>query len=79
MVIEPVEDLDVTAVGQGPVGEVGLPTLVGLGGLEAQVGAFRAFAWLWDSGSGLGAHPGLLGRNLALQVSALQDVARSRR
>jgi hypothetical protein len=28
MVIEPVEDLDVAAVGQGPVGEVWLPALV---------------------------------------------------
>ena len=32
VVVEPVEDLDVGAVGQAPVGEVGLPALVGLGG-----------------------------------------------
>lgn len=31
MVVEPVEDLNIGAVGQGPVGEVGLPALVGLG------------------------------------------------
>ena len=47
VIVEPVEDLDFGAVGQLPVGEVGLPALVGLGGLEAVVGAFGAFAWLW--------------------------------
>ena len=44
VVIEPGQDLGVGAVGQGPVGEVGLPALVGQVGLEAQVAAFRAFA-----------------------------------
>lgn len=38
MVVEPVEDLDVGVVGQAPLGEVGLPTLVGLVGGEASVG-----------------------------------------
>ena len=37
MVIEPVQDLHVQAVGQGPVGDVGLPAFVGLLGREAQV------------------------------------------
>ena len=46
MVVEPVEDFDLGAVGQGPVGEVGLPAFVGLVGGEAVVGAFGAFAWL---------------------------------
>jgi hypothetical protein len=32
VIIEPVEELDFAAVGELPVGEVGLPTLVGLGG-----------------------------------------------
>ena len=39
VVVEPVEDLGVGAVGQRPVGDVGLPALVGLGGLEADVAA----------------------------------------
>ncbi len=46
MVIEPVEDLHVAAVGQCPMGEVRLPTLVGLGSGEADVGAFGPFARL---------------------------------
>jgi hypothetical protein len=41
VIIEPVEYLDVAAVGQVPVGEVRLPALVGLGCLEAVVGAAR--------------------------------------
>ena len=39
VVVEEVEDLDVGAVSEAPVGEVGLPGLVGLGGFEADVGA----------------------------------------
>ena len=41
VVVEPVQDLHVGAVCQVPMGEVGLPALVGLGGLEAAVGAAR--------------------------------------
>jgi hypothetical protein len=40
VVIQPVDDLHASAVGQLPVGEVGLPALVGLVGLESPVGAF---------------------------------------
>lgn len=47
VVIEPVEDLDVGAVGQSPVGEVGLPALVGLFGLESPVGGPGPFPGLW--------------------------------
>ena len=46
VVIEPVEDLRLAAVSQPPVGDVGLPGLVRLGGLEAGVGAPRALARL---------------------------------
>src|SRR5690554_5828521 len=42
VVVEPGEDLDVGAVGQAVVGEVGLPGLVGQGGLESDVGGFGA-------------------------------------
>ncbi len=44
MVVEPVQDFDVGAVGVVPVGEVGLPGFVGLGGFEADVGGFWSFA-----------------------------------
>ena len=38
VVVEPVQDLDVGAIGEAPVGEVRLPGLVGLGGFEPDVG-----------------------------------------
>ena len=40
VVIEPAEDLHMGAVGQPPVGEVGLPALIGLLGGEPDVGGF---------------------------------------
>jgi hypothetical protein len=46
VVVEPVEDLCVGAVGQSPVGEVGLPAFVGLFGGEPDVGALGALTWL---------------------------------
>ena len=46
MVIEDVEDLDVGAAGELPMGDVELPALVGLLGLEADVAAFGAFVRL---------------------------------
>jgi hypothetical protein len=42
VVIDPVEDLHVGAIGQPPVGEVGLPALVGLFGGEPDVGGLGA-------------------------------------
>ena len=45
VVVEPVEDFDVGAVGEPPVGEVGLPSFVGLFGGEADVGALGSFLW----------------------------------
>ena len=44
VVVEEREDLDVGAVGQGPVGEVGLPALVRQVRLEPQVGALGSLA-----------------------------------
>jgi hypothetical protein len=41
VVVEPGEDLDVGAIGEAVVSEVGLPGLVGLLGLEADVGGLR--------------------------------------
>ena len=46
VVVEPVQDLHVGAVGQRPVGDVGLPAFVGLLGGEAEVAALRAFVRL---------------------------------
>jgi len=37
VVVDEVQDLHAGAVGQGPVGEVGLPHLIGLGGCEASL------------------------------------------
>ncbi|APF40988.1 hypothetical protein BHE16_08200 [Neomicrococcus aestuarii] len=53
VVIEPVQDLDVSAVGEAPMCEIGLPGLVGLGGFKANVGRARAFLRLRDDESGL--------------------------
>ncbi|VBA39925.1 hypothetical protein LAUMK136_03230 [Mycobacterium attenuatum] len=46
VLVVPVEDFDVGAVGQGPVGEVGLPAFVGLFGGKAVVGTARPFTRL---------------------------------
>lgn len=53
VVIEPVQNFDIGAVGQMPVGEVRLPAGVGLGGLEADIGAARSFTWLAGDQPGL--------------------------
>jgi hypothetical protein len=52
VIVEPVEDLDLAAVGQAPVGEVGLPALVGRGGLEPDPRAAWALAGLGDDEPG---------------------------
>ncbi len=43
VVVEPGQDLDLGAVGEGPVGEVGLPALVGQVGFEVEVGGLWPF------------------------------------
>jgi len=43
MVVEPVDDLHPGAAGEPPVGEVGLPTLVGLIGFEPPIGTLGPF------------------------------------
>lgn len=52
VVVEEVEDFDVGAVGQAPVGEVGLPAFVGLFGGEADVGGLGSFLGLGSDHSG---------------------------
>jgi hypothetical protein len=46
VVVHDVEDLDVGAVGQLPVGDVEVPAFVGLLGDEADIAAFGAFVRL---------------------------------
>ena len=46
VVVEPGEDLDVAAVAEPVVGEVGLPGFVGLLGAEPQVGGLGSFGRL---------------------------------
>ena len=46
VVIQPVQDLDVGPVGEAPMGEVGLPSLVRLGGLEPDERRLGALARL---------------------------------
>jgi hypothetical protein len=48
VVVEPADDLDLAAIGEPPVGEVGLPALVGCRGLEPDPRAARALARLGD-------------------------------
>ncbi len=52
VVVEPVQDLDVGAVGEAPVGEVGLPGLVGLRGFEPEVGRPGSLPWFRDDQAG---------------------------
>ena len=47
MVVDKVQDLDRGAVGQVPVGGVGLPAFVGQRGLEADEGGARSLVGLW--------------------------------
>lgn len=46
MVVEPGDDFDVGAIGEAPVGEVGLPGFIRQRGLESFVGRAGAFSWL---------------------------------
>jgi hypothetical protein len=41
-VVDPVEDLDVSAIDEPPMGEIGLPALVGLNGGKPDIGGLRA-------------------------------------
>ena len=52
VVIEPVDDFNVGAISEPPVGEIRLPTLVGLVGFEANVGGFGAFPGFRDDQPG---------------------------
>ena len=73
VVVEPADDLDLAAVGEAPVGEVGLPDLVGRRGLEPDPGAARPLARLGhDEARGVEDPPDGRGRRgrpaLALEV-----------
>jgi len=78
VVVEPVQDLDLAPVGQAPVGEVGLPQLVGRGRLEPDPRAARALARLGHDEAGRVQDPpdgrGRRGRHaLAPQVPGDRD------
>jgi hypothetical protein len=57
VVVEDVEDLHLGAVGEGPVGDVGLPALVGQVGLEAPPGATGPLLGLGDNLAPSAQHP----------------------
>jgi hypothetical protein len=57
VVIEPGQDLGAGAAGEGVVGEVGLPALVGLLGGEPDVGGLRALARLGGDQAAAGQVP----------------------
>ena len=58
VVVEPGEDLDVDAVGESVVGEVGLPGFVGLVGFEADVGRLGSLRSVRGDEPGSGAGGG---------------------
>ena len=47
VIVEPVDDLHSAAVGELPVGEVRLPALVGLVGLESPIRPFGSLLRFW--------------------------------
>jgi len=47
VVVEKVQNLHISAVGEMPVGGVGLPAFVGLVGAEPVPGGSGSFLWLW--------------------------------
>ena len=57
MVVDDVEDLDVGAARELPVGGVGLPAFVGLVGFEADQGCLGAFLRLWGDEPAAGQDP----------------------
>lgn len=57
MVIQPAQDLGVGAIGQGPVGEIGLPALVGLVGLEPAQAAVGTLSGFRGDQAGVGEDP----------------------
>lgn len=61
VVVQPGDDLDVGAVGQGHVGEVGLPAFVGLVGFEPSVGALGLLGRGGDDPVVVGQDPGHAG------------------
>lgn len=75
VVVEEGEDLDVGAIGETPVGHVGLPGLVRLVGLEADVAALRSLLRLLGDDAG-GAEPSPDRRGRHLHVVVVLEVPR---
>ena len=78
MVVDDVEDLDVGAVGQRPVGDVGLPPFVGLLRGEAEVAALGPLVRLRGDEPAVGQDPPDRGDRRAAAV-ALLEMRRDRR
>ena len=72
VVVDLVEDLDVGAVGQRPVGGVELPAFVGLLGLEADERALRSLVGLGSDEPALGQDPPDRADRRAVPVSSLE-------
>jgi hypothetical protein len=73
VVVDPAEDLDVAAVSEAVVGEVGLPALIGQVGLEADVGRLRALGRL-DLGEAVSAQGAVDRRPRDAEVVVLSEM-----
>jgi hypothetical protein len=71
VVVEHVADLDIGAIGEGPVGDVGLPAFVGLLGGEPDEGALGSLVRLRRDESALGQDPPDRGHRWAGVVASL--------
>jgi hypothetical protein len=72
VVVEPADDLDLSAVGETPVGEVGLPERIGRGGFEPDPGAARALVRLGHDEAGAMEDPSDRRGRRRLQAFALE-------
>src|SRR5262245_48401969 len=72
VVVDDVEDLDIGAVRQGPVGSVELPALVGLVRFEADIGALGAFVRLGSDEPPLDQDPPDRGDRRAVTVTPFE-------
>jgi hypothetical protein len=72
VVVDEVADLDVGAVGEEPVSDVGLPAFVGLGRFEADVAALGPFVRFGNDEAPLGQDPPDRRQCRGLPVASLQ-------
>ena len=72
VVVDDVEDLDVGAVGEWPMGDIQLPAFVGLLGLEADVAALGTFVRLGGDEASNGQNPPDRGHRRAFTTALLE-------